>query len=724
MGLLSRSIESLYNGVSQQPATIRLPNQCEEQINAWGTVVDGLRKRAPTIHIAQVSPTKLAGAHLHSIDRDVDEKYDVVVSNGNVQVFDKTGNAHTVSFPAGKTYLNVPAGKTAEETFALVTVADFTFIVNKSVTVKMAALNADTAAQNPSYWWLNRSQQGDGTGAQQLQYPPNQPISGYAGVVQSFQDLPENASVGALYQIQGTADDNFASYYVIRGAGVWNECRKPGIQNLLDNTTMPHALVRLGDGTFVFAPFSWAPRRVGDLTTNPNPSFVGRQIRDVFFYRNRLCLTVDENVTMSRVGDFGNFFRLTVTALLPDETIDIATSETQVTPLNYAVPMGGELMVFSDEVQFRINHAGVVAPNSLSIEAATHYAVAPGVRPVNLGSDVYFAAENGDNARVYEYFLRQDSTSTDASEITGHVPTYIPAGVRKIVGSPDHDALFVLTAGEPNRIYVYKFYWASETEKAQSAWSYWEFGPEDVILSASVFQNELHILLDRPNGCYYEKIPLAIGANAPSLPFQVYLDRRCTVQGTYVAASNSTVFALPYSVHAAEQSMFRVIRTDVPGALIDTAAYTFADEQTLVVRGSFAAKPCIIGRSYTMRYTFSEQFVKDQQNNATLTGRLQLRTFTVYYTDTAFFRTEVAPYGADVEQETIVPALLSEFSGKTLGDQSLILGQPAFHTGSYAFQIYGDSDVARVSLTNDSHLASNFQAAEWEGFYQNRARYM
>jgi len=101
-------------------------------------------------------------------------------------------------------------------------------------------------------------------------------------------------------------------------------------------------------------------RRVGDLTTNPNPSFVGRQIRDVFFYRNRLCLTVDENVTMSRVGDFGNFYRLTVTALLPDETIDIATSETQVTPLNFAVPMGGELMVFSDEVQFRINHAGVV----------------------------------------------------------------------------------------------------------------------------------------------------------------------------------------------------------------------------------------------------------------------------------------------------------------------------------------------------------------------------
>ena len=227
MGLLTRSIESLYNGVSQQPATIRLPNQCEEQINAWGTVVDGLRKRAPTIHIAEVSPTKLEGAHLHSIDRDVNEKYDVVVSNGSIQVFDQTGNSHTVSYPAGKTYLTVPAGSTAEETFSLVTVADFTFIVNKSVTVKMAALDADTQPQNPSYWWLNRSQQGSSTGAQQLQYPPNSAISGYAGVVQSFNDLPDTASVGALYEIQGTADDNFSTYYVIRGAGVWNECRKP-----------------------------------------------------------------------------------------------------------------------------------------------------------------------------------------------------------------------------------------------------------------------------------------------------------------------------------------------------------------------------------------------------------------------------------------------------------------------------------------------------------------
>ena len=442
-------------------------------------------------------------------------------------------------------------------------------------------------------------------------------------------------------------------------------------------------------------------------------------------------MTVDENVTMSRVGDFGNFYRLTVTALLPDETIDIATSETQVTPLNFAVPMGGELMVFSDEVQFRINHAGVVAPNSLSIEAATHYTVAPNVRPVNLGSDVYFAAEDGDHVRVYEYFLRQDSTATDASEITGHVPTYIPAGIRKIIPSPAHDALFVLTSGAPNRIYVYKFYWASETEKAQSAWSYWEFGPEDVILSGSVFQNELHILLDRPNGCYYEKIPLSTGATGDSLDFQIYLDRRCLVQGTYVAASDTTVFALPYSVRDAEKASFRAVLGNAfsnKGALIDTTQYSWPDDQTLAIRGNWAtpSPPCrvFIGRSYNMTYTFSEQFVKDPQNNSTLTGRLQLRTFTVYYTDTAFFRTAVAPYGADVEQETIVPSLMSEFSGKTLGDQSLILGLPAFHSGSYSFQIYGDADVAKVSITNDSHLAANFQAAEWEGFYQNRARYM
>lgn len=45
MALITHTIPSLMNGVSQQPTSIRLSNQCEEQINATCRVADGLSKR-------------------------------------------------------------------------------------------------------------------------------------------------------------------------------------------------------------------------------------------------------------------------------------------------------------------------------------------------------------------------------------------------------------------------------------------------------------------------------------------------------------------------------------------------------------------------------------------------------------------------------------------------------------------------------------------------------
>jgi len=123
-----------------------------------------------------------------------------------------------------------------------------------------------------------------------------------------------------------------------------------------------------------------------------------------------------------------------------------------------------------------------------------------------------------------------------------------------------------------------------------------------------------------------------------------------------------------------------------------------------------------------MKYTFSEQFVKNSGGDAVTTGRFMLRTFILYYTRTAFFSTSVAPYGISPDVDDIVPGQLADFTGKTVGQASLIVGEPSFGTGSYAFQIYGNSREAKVSLINNTHVQSSFQSVEIEGFYTNRAK--
>lgn len=100
MSLISSSIPNLINGVSQQPYLLRQPTQAALQENCLSSVVDGLRKRSPTKHIAKISSGDLSDTYLHLINRDAAEKYSVVFSSGDISVFDLAGVAKTVNFEA------------------------------------------------------------------------------------------------------------------------------------------------------------------------------------------------------------------------------------------------------------------------------------------------------------------------------------------------------------------------------------------------------------------------------------------------------------------------------------------------------------------------------------------------------------------------------------------------------------------------------------------------
>ncbi len=62
----------------------------------------------------------------------------MVVTDGDLQVFDTAGVEKTVNFPEGATYLSTVGSATAAESFALVSIADYTFVVNKNVAVRLS----------------------------------------------------------------------------------------------------------------------------------------------------------------------------------------------------------------------------------------------------------------------------------------------------------------------------------------------------------------------------------------------------------------------------------------------------------------------------------------------------------------------------------------------------------------------------------------------------------
>jgi hypothetical protein len=140
----------------------------------------------------------------------------------------------------------------------------------------------------------------------------DQGLSPTVGTVQRFDELPAMAPDGYIAHVQGDQTNDFDDYYVKFvsdngtqskvGSGTYIEWTKPSIQYELNASTMPHLLIRQANGTFTFEQAEWGDRAVGDLISIPSPSFVGRQISDVFFFQNRLGILAGENVIMSRTS--------------------------------------------------------------------------------------------------------------------------------------------------------------------------------------------------------------------------------------------------------------------------------------------------------------------------------------------------------------------------------------------------------------------------------------
>lgn len=151
MGLVNQTIPGLYNGVSQQPDELRLDTQVSEMINCYPSIVEGVQKRPPASPVAtdaadnnNISMTD--DVFIHAYDRGEGiEKYIIVIQNDAGKGYWRTYDATTGS-PVGAMdweehdYLVVPADATVAASFALVTVGDTTYVVNKTKEVEMAPI--------------------------------------------------------------------------------------------------------------------------------------------------------------------------------------------------------------------------------------------------------------------------------------------------------------------------------------------------------------------------------------------------------------------------------------------------------------------------------------------------------------------------------------------------------------------------------------------------------
>lgn len=132
------SIHSLIQGVSQQPAKIRLMGQCSVQENCSSNPVDGLTRRPPTDYISALSELNTDAQFYDFTLNGID--FILVIYAATVKVFDILGNEYQVTLGTGASDYLIGSP------LSFTTIDKDTYIANPNIVVKM---KTDTKEYSP-----------------------------------------------------------------------------------------------------------------------------------------------------------------------------------------------------------------------------------------------------------------------------------------------------------------------------------------------------------------------------------------------------------------------------------------------------------------------------------------------------------------------------------------------------------------------------------------------
>jgi hypothetical protein len=591
----------------------------------------------------------------------------------------------------------------------------------------------------------------------------NADITAITSSVQAFTELPTIAPQGYQVEVVGDPGNKFDGYYVsfvprsgagTFGEGSWQETVSPGVEYKIDPVTMPHLLVRLPDGTFYFGPANgstqggvtiptWGERTAGDYDTAPDPSFIGYPIQDVFIYKNRLGFLADENVILSRTRDFFEFFPETVTAVLDTDPIDLTASNNRVSVLRYAIPYQDELIIFSDQIQFRFNAAEtVLTPSTAQITVLTQYEIDPNCRPLPVQGAIIFCQDNGQWSQFREFSVRGAGTAlvADAADLTSYVSSYIPAEVFGMTGNDTGNSWFALSgkSGFADRIYVYKYFYRNTgggAERAQSSWSHWKLNGADRILQILCVQEVMYLLVEYGAEVWLEKMPVAdrLSDVTPN-PYPLLLDRRISTTtqtpaairvaaGTYNPITKTTTWTLPYTIKAPTQAWSGYGMTSNGGVLLGAAS----SGNTIVANGDWSAAPVFFGEVYDFAYRFTRfKLYKEIGGGkaAANVERTQVRHAKLRYHETSYFEIYVMAERRDTA--------VYKFDGTVLGSRNSSLGSAMpngydpetnrYFEGVFQIPIASKGENCIVEIHNDTIHPCKFSTCEWVGLITSQAR--
>ena len=561
--------------------------------------------------------------------------------------------------------------------------------------------------------------------------PVGELLNVVAGKVNDVGDLPSQCKHGMVVEVvnsEAEEDNHFVKFFGNNdkdGEGTWEECAKPGRKIRFDRSTMPVVLIRTADGNFRIAELDgasytisgdtyyhpqWDDALVGDDVTNPEPSFVGKQINKMLFFRNRFSIIADEYIVMSRPGDFTNFFAKSAIQFVASDPIDIAASSEYPAILYDGIQVNTGLVLFSKNQQFMLTtDSDTFSPSTAKINALSTYNFNFATNPISLGTTIGFLDNAGKFSRFFEMAQIQREGEPEIIEQSAVVNRLFEKDLKLISNSRENDVIFFSEENQPT-LYGYK-YFDNIRERKLAAWFKWTLTGN--IQYHCMQDDNLFVVVRNNNKDQLLRYSIKMDSNTFALAEnRVHLDHLMSTSGwTYNATTGKSTKAKPTGLESSNQ----LAAYDVDsGNNLGRSGLITVNGSNLEIDGDWSSETFLIGYQYTMEVQLptiyvtrveGESYKADSRAN-TVIHRANFAFGPIGIYETTLTRVGRSDFTKLFE---ITPA--NEYvanTASTLNDNKL-----------YSIPIYDRNTNVGLTIKSTHPTPANILYMTWEGIYND-----
>ena len=536
--------------------------------------------------------------------------------------------------------------------------------------------------------------------------------------VNDVANLPNQCRHGYIVKVANSRMSDEDDYYLqfrgennLDGTGSWVECALPNITKTLTN--MPLVIQRTSATEFTVRQFDYAERAVGDTITNPMPTFVGKRINKVLFFRNRLAILSAENVILSRPGSLGqpDFFIETALTVSASDPIDISAASMFPSEIYDGIEINAGLLVFSSNQQFLLSTDDTVLnPDTAKLRSVSTFNYNIDVPPLSLGTTIAYIDNSGKYSRMNEMANTGREAEPNVVEISKLVPSLLPKDIDLLTNSRENSIILAAKSGT-DTVYGYKYFVVGE-KKQQQAWFKWKLNNN---LKYHFIINDDYFFLDEDN--FLQTIKLIQSENDPAIiqdevNYLLHVDNYTTVTGgVYDPHQNITTFSgvtwLP-NVTTPNYDLV-ILDTDSSATRVGRYAKPTVSGTSFTVPGDWSGQTLTVGYLYEYLVEFPRIYpvrVQGEVQRADVNSSLVVHRLKLHFGKVGLYETTIKRVGKDDYTEIYESTVLDEYD---------VSDAPYLPEYIKTIPVYEKNKNVDVFLKSSHPAPATLRAMAWEG---------